>query len=280
VEFIRFIGESSVKTQVLMLLNKVESKQRQLVTQAFCNAKAYAQLYEGDTPVARFFNERQERVLEILSSVGNGKVLNVGCGPGKLLTCLAGKRFQVFGLDCTPAMVAEAKERTSGLGVDLTLGWLERLPFSTESFDVILALGVLEYLPDLQVGLSEIARVAKPNAVIIVSMLNKLSLYYLWHGFIWRPLTTLRRLLCGRGMGDEPALQLHGAESMMRMLRACQIEPVNVDYFDVNVCIPPLDAKYPRRAVAINDWIENRCGNRSPRVLQTGFILNARKATD
>jgi 2-polyprenyl-3-methyl-5-hydroxy-6-metoxy-1,4-benzoquinol methylase len=260
------------------LANEGESKQRQLVARAFSDGKAYGQLYEGATPVAHFFAQRLERVLEFLSHVEGGKLLEVGCGPGILLTRLRGGQFQLFGLDSSPEMIAEAKARNAEHDVSLTVGRLEQLPFRPASFDVVLALGVLEYLPDLRASLTEIARLAKPNAVVIASMLNRLSLCHLWDRFIWRPWKSLRHLL--RGRRTEPTLWLHGQRSLLMMMMGCQLETVDAVYFNLNVCLPPFDSKYPERALALNRWVEAHGGRWFRRMLHTGFIVKARKTGD
>jgi 2-polyprenyl-3-methyl-5-hydroxy-6-metoxy-1,4-benzoquinol methylase len=262
------------------LLSQGESKQRRLVAEAFSDAKAYGRLYEGATPVADFFNQRLERVLEFLSPIGSGKALDVGCGPGILLTRLRGGKFQLFGLDSSPEMIAEAKARNAGQNVSLAVGRLEQLPFRSASFDVILALGVLEYLPDLRANLREIARLAKPNGVIIVSMLNALSLYQMWDRLVYRRWKELRHFGGGRLSDREPALWLHDQRSLMMMMKGCQLETVDAVHFNLNVCVPPFDSKYPKRALALNRWVEAHGGRWFRRMLHTGFIVKARKAGD
>lgn len=253
------------------------SSQDELVRHWFADAKGYARLYEGSTPVALLFNERLRCVVDLVAPARDGRVLEVGCGPGLLLTRLGDGQFQLFGLDCSPEMITEAKARTAGLRVNLVVGRVEQLPFRVASFDVILALGVLEYLPDLRVSLMEIARLAKPNAFIIVSMLNRLSLYRLWERFIYTSWGVLGHWLRGRRMALEPALWLCGQKSMMRMMQACQLEPVDVVYYGLNICVRPFDRKYPKHGSALNRWLEAHCGRRFLRALDIGFILTARK---
>lgn len=100
-------------------------------------------------------------------------------------------------------MIRAAKALTTEQTSSLAVGRLEQLPYPDNSFDVILALGVLEYLPQLDAGLIEIARVAKPGAVIIVSMLNPQSLYRSWERYIQKPLVALPTL--PRGVEVSPS---------------------------------------------------------------------------
>lgn len=251
--------------------------QDETVRCSFAGAKEYAQLYEGSTPLALFFNERLRHVLDILAPLRGGKLLELGCGPGILLDLLCGGQFQLFGLDCSPEMIAEARSRTAGHAVNLTIGQIEQLPFPAASFDVILALGVLEYVEGLGAGLQEIARVAKPNALIVVSMLNKRSFYQMWERTMYSSWRSIRRLLSGRSGLPSPILWLHSPKSLMKMMKACQFEHFNDVHYGLNVCVSPFDAKYPLRAIALNRWVEAHCGKWFPRALHTGFILSARK---
>ena len=241
----------------------------------FAAAKEYARLYEGLTSEALFFNERLQRVLQLIAPVRGGKVLDIGCGPGILLSRMGGSPLELFGLDLSPEMIAEAKARTAGLTVNLAVGRVEHLPFPAQSFDVILALGVLEYLPELKASLMEIARIAKPNALIIVSMLNSVSLYRWWERSISRGWTALRYLLCGRR--TEPTLWLHSEKSLVETMNACQLEPVDVSYFALNVCVPPFDSKYPKQAAALNRWVRLHCGGKLSQLANTAFLLKAHK---
>lgn len=44
------------------------------------------------------------------------------------------------------------------------------------------------------------------------------------------------------------------------MMEACQLEPVDVVHYDVNVCVEPFDSKYPDRASKFHRWIEVHFG--------------------
>ncbi len=182
------------------------STQGERVACYFAAATGYARLYEGSRPCAQFLNERLRRVLQAVGALKGGKVLEVGCGPGVLLHRLASSKCKLYGLDCSSQMIAEAKRRTAGTNAKFTVGRAEQLPFEDQSFDVVLALGVLEYLPEVTTGLNEIARVAKPNAVIIVSMLNAVSLNGLWKHLHFSSLLRTRKrkrsLPCGCIVGN------------------------------------------------------------------------------
>ena len=258
-------------------MGKSGLSQTELARRCFSAAKEYAQLYEGSTPQAIFFNERLRLVLEFLAPIGNGRVLEIGCGPGVLLDRLTGGRWELFGLDLSPEMIAEARLRTAGFNVDLKVGQLEQLPYSDKSFDVILALGVMEYLPDPGAALIEIARVAKPHAVVILSMVNKLSLYRWWERFVYGYWRSFKSHIAGRSTRQEPGMWLQSKKSLTKLMKARQLEPIEVVYFDLNVCVAPFDLKYPEQASALNRWVRIHSARWFSPVAHTGFLIRARK---
>lgn len=242
----------------------------------FAGAVEYARLYEGSNSCSQFFNERLRIVTEIIGNKSNRKVLDVGCGPGILLSRLAGSGLKLCGVDCSPEMIAEARKRTRGTDVKLMIGRAEALPFKDATFDVVLALGMLEYLPDVLKGLTEIARVTKPNAVIVLSMLNADSVYRSWERLVYSPSNDswLQRRL---GTSEKSLLHLHRKKSLSNMMRACHLDTIDVTYFDANVCLPPLDTEYPRRTKKLNKWVAAHSAPWSYSLLHTAFILTARK---
>jgi len=107
------------------------------------------------------------------------KLLEIGCGPGKFLKVFWKAGFDVTGIDASPAMI-EAAKRCIGDRSELFLGKAEHLPFDDNEFDFVALLTVLEFTDDPAIILKEAARVARKG--LLVSFLNKYSLYYLSHG--------------------------------------------------------------------------------------------------
>ena len=74
------------------------------------------------------------------------------------------------GLDLSQTMLAQGLQFMSqkGVPIDLVLGDALNLPFQNETFDVILSYGALNGFADQAQAVAEIARVAKPDATILV----------------------------------------------------------------------------------------------------------------
>jgi len=94
------------------------------------------------------------------------RAIDVGCGPGALLTELVTRlgAEHVAGVDPSESFVAVARERQPG--VDVRVAPAERLPFPDDAFDVALAQLVVHFMADPVAGLREMARVTRPGGVV------------------------------------------------------------------------------------------------------------------
>jgi len=271
---------SPIMREIRSFRNKTAEEpltQAELVRLCFSAAEEYAHLYEGSAPHARFFNDRLRLVIGRLASVRSGKLLDVGCGPGMVLDRLAGGPLEIFGIDQSPEMIAEARARTAGQA-NMTVGRIEHLPYQDHSFDVVVGLGVLEYLPDQRRALGEVARVAKPNSLVILSMVNKISLYRCWERSIDKPLRKLITRIYGDSMRPEPTMKLHSGSSLTRLMKDCRLDPLEFVYYDLNICLTPLDSKYPKQAVAANEWLKLHCFSLLFPLMYTAFLVMARRS--
>jgi SAM-dependent methyltransferase len=105
---------------------------------------------------------------EYVKPVPGEKVLDIGCGPADILTCLPEVNYT--GLDISPEYIAAAKQRFGDRGRfwcgDVGLAALER---EQGTFNLVLATGVLHHLDDERASkLYELARLAlRPNGRLI-----------------------------------------------------------------------------------------------------------------
>ena len=98
-------------------------------------------------------------------------VLDVACGPGILACALAGQVRHVTGIDITPAMIEQARQRQAEAGLD-NLSWhigdATMLPFDDEAFDRVTTRYSFYHMPDPGATLAEMKRVCRPHGRIIV----------------------------------------------------------------------------------------------------------------
>ena len=91
-----------------------------------------------------------------------GRVLEIGHGPGLLLEALAA------GIDLSPGMIRQARRRLqrAGLPARLVRGDAVALPYRTGSFDGIVATFAISAIPDGGAAMREMARVLRPGGVL------------------------------------------------------------------------------------------------------------------
>jgi SAM-dependent methyltransferase len=113
------------------------------------------------------FREGPDAVSMALEAVTESRprdVLEVGCGPGELSQRVEREiGAAVIAIDISPRMVELARAR----GVDAHVGDVQDLPFGDAEFDCAIAAWVLYHVPDVTVGISELARVLRPGGRLV-----------------------------------------------------------------------------------------------------------------
>lgn len=94
-------------------------------------------------------------------------VLDLGCGAGRVMSCLAARGKNAVGLDLSVASVRIMKQRTGKPGV---VGNGSRLPFADRSVDRVIADGVIHHTPNPFATFAEGCRVLKPGGVFYVAV--------------------------------------------------------------------------------------------------------------
>jgi SAM-dependent methyltransferase len=94
------------------------------------------------------------------------RILDVGCGQGGLAQRMAREvGVEVVAVDQSPRMVELTREH----GIEAQVGDVQALDFGDASFDYVVAAWMLFHVPDLNRGLSEIARVLKPEGRLVAA---------------------------------------------------------------------------------------------------------------
>ena len=111
-----------------------------------------------------------EQIRDIVGSIVEASVLDLGCGGGHVSYCVAPAARSVTACDPSAdmlrAVAAEASRR--GLAIATCEAPAERLPFEDASFDVVVARHTTHHWPDVRRGMREAARVVKPGGVVVV----------------------------------------------------------------------------------------------------------------
>lgn len=96
------------------------------------------------------------------------KFLDVGCGTGPYLRRLAPMGLNGIGLDISEEMLGEARRRGGNLHA-LVQGDARFLPFKPRSFEAVLMARVLSHIGELDIALSEVARVLRSGGVFVLT---------------------------------------------------------------------------------------------------------------
>jgi demethylmenaquinone methyltransferase / 2-methoxy-6-polyprenyl-1,4-benzoquinol methylase len=104
---------------------------------------------------------------------GEPRGLDLACGTGDIAALLATRSVRVVGLDITHRMLQLAQARHSN--ITFVTGDMLSLPFADAMFDIVTTGYGLRNVPDLPKAIAEIARVLKPQGMLLSLDFNKPS---------------------------------------------------------------------------------------------------------
>lgn len=116
-----------------------------------------------------WYRGRRRIVCDEIARLGlppGARVLDAGCGSGRLLDELAG-RFEVSGVELDADSVAAARARGHA---DIHEGMVETLPWDDATFDLVTCLDVIEHTQDDRVTLRELRRVLRPGGALLLTV--------------------------------------------------------------------------------------------------------------
>lgn len=106
---------------------------------------------------------------EVAKRVRDGRILDVGCGRGDILSRVQSEHRELFGFDISLEGIEQAKERVNG--GNFCLGNAGNIPFKSDTFDCLICSEVLEHIPSDE-PMRELYRVLKPNGIAIITVPN------------------------------------------------------------------------------------------------------------
>jgi trans-aconitate 2-methyltransferase len=120
------------------------------------------------------FHDRVKDLISQLQLRGDEKVLDVGCGDGRITAEISQYLPQgyVLGIDCFPEIIEFAKSKfdmENYPNLDFQLGDARNLEFEN-SFDVIVSFAALHYIHDHIPVLTRFKEALKPSGKILLSM--------------------------------------------------------------------------------------------------------------
>ena len=139
-------------------------------------ARFYDEVYYRNATVNTHRSRHLMKLADRLRLVPGQKVLDVACGAGDWLEIAASKGATISGIDISKRAIGICRQRLPE--GEFYVGPAETLPFPDQQFDLITCLGSLEHFLDQPGALKEMARVAKPDARILILVPNAGFLTY------------------------------------------------------------------------------------------------------
>jgi SAM-dependent methyltransferase len=133
-----------------------------------------AAYYDDPLPAAadRYWRSEEWQAIRPLLPPAPGLALDVGAGRGIASYALAKEGFAVTALEPDASALVGAQAirslaAASGLPIEVTQEFSERLPFADAQFDVVFARAVLHHTSDLAAACGEFYRVLKPGGSLL-----------------------------------------------------------------------------------------------------------------
>ena len=147
------------------------------------------------------------------AAVGRSRVraLDVGCGTGYNLGLLA-RHGSVVGLDLNERGLMLARE----IGRPLVRARTERLPFDDATFDLVTSFDMMQCIPTDREAVREMARVAKPGGVVVISM-AALEILHGDHSEVWQEYRRYTRA-SARALAEQAGLRVERVTFMFAVL--------------------------------------------------------------
>jgi ubiquinone/menaquinone biosynthesis C-methylase UbiE len=114
----------------------------------------------------------EHTIVRKLLPVSGRRIIDVGCGYGRLADCYIESFEQVIMVDGSISLLRQAVEKTRGQAVYIA-GDVTHLPFRTASFDAALMIRVFHHIQDSLVCLSELHRILCNDGRFVFSYMNK-----------------------------------------------------------------------------------------------------------
>jgi ubiquinone/menaquinone biosynthesis C-methylase UbiE len=120
------------------------------------------------------FHKSEEKFIKSFIKNKNSKILELGCGTGRLLKILNDNGFtKLYGIDISSKMVEICRKSLPDSIVLLQHDFRIRLPFESNFFDLILFVGnTLANVDRLDLVFKEVHRILKIDGNIIIGCLN------------------------------------------------------------------------------------------------------------
>jgi lactoylglutathione lyase len=235
------------------------------------------------------YRERQAAVLDMVDRACSGsraRIVELGCGAGRLTVELARRGHRVHAVDISPAMVEQARAHVAAAGLDrdvqVTLDDVQALAIDSASADLVVAVGVIPWLEDASAALREIARLLVPGGHVVLTADNRARLETFTDpraNPVLTPVKLLRRRL--RGDTREPGYRQHWPRQVRRLLAGAgfsEVESRTVGFGPFTIWGRTVIGD--RRGIVLHERLQSLADRGVPIVRWAGWhhLVSARRA--
>lgn len=126
---------------------------------------------------------------ELWNSLAGKTVLECGCGAGRFTEILLGRGANVYSIDLSSAVEANAANFPIGGSHRIAQADILRLPFAPRQFDVVFCLGVIQHTPRPESTIDALYRQVKAGGILVID-------HYTYDlGWCTRPAPLFRQVL-------------------------------------------------------------------------------------
>lgn len=116
----------------------------------------------------------QSLFYKLFKDVKGKKILDIGCGHGRMINYFNKRGAKAYGIDISPESVNFCKSN----GLNVRKADTCDLPFKDNSFDVVYSIGVVEHFDETMKAIVEHIRVTKPGGYSVIIVPHTFAVSY------------------------------------------------------------------------------------------------------
>ena len=168
----------------------------------------------------------RESLADLIGSCEKARVLDIGCGDGKLIRKLASKiKFgEIYGIEISPKYAEEARKNNVNIIIgDIDVG----LPLKDASFDILISNQVIEHVNSTDNFVKECYRVLKNGGTCIASTPNLATphnIFSLILGYQPPAAAVSDEIICGNPLDPSDGQQISSYRRHRRIFTALSLQ--------------------------------------------------------